>query len=367
MDTSDENIKFTDQGCNHCESYHKNNIIDSNELDAYKKNIEVIKKIKGKYNCLIGVSGGLDSTYLLIHAVKDLKLRPLAVHIDNGWNTGLANKNIFNLLEVLKVDLETIVLDWNEFKKMQIAILSSGTPDLEAPTDLFINYTMRSVARKYNLKYILTGTNPQTEDIMGSNWSYGQRDPIYLKNLYYIYNKDQPKYLPFKNWYLSLYEQFRTQIVIVRPLKFIKYGKNIALKRSQNEVNWIEYPRKHGESFITRFYQNYFLTKRFGYDKRHAHYSALILNNDLTRSDALEAIKNNELNSIDLKADITYFINKLNISRRNFDLYCNMKKYSHHDYKTLKNTILFKTGKFLKKYISQNSIIYKYVKKIITS
>ena len=132
MDSSDENISFDKNGkCNHCYSYEYSNNISNSEIYAYKSILNKIKNIKGTYNCIIGISGGLDSTFLLIHAVEDLKLRPLALHVDNGWNSGLANQNIYNLCDKLKVDLYTEVLDWNEFREMQISILESGVPDLE--------------------------------------------------------------------------------------------------------------------------------------------------------------------------------------------------------------------------------------------
>ena len=291
MDQSDSSIVFDENGiCNHCHEYAAANVVEASELSQFRRQLNAVRAQKGPYNCIIGVSGGLDSTYLLIHAVKDLGLRPLAVHVDNGWNTGLANTNIHNLCVSMGVPLHTEVLDWEEFRKMQLAVLEAGVPDLEAPTDLFINYGLRAVARQYNIRFILAGTNPQTEAVMGSNWSYGQRDPIYLRGLYRRVWGETPKRLPFRNWYMGLLEQFLGSVTILRPLKFTEYGKIIAVKRSIRDSAWVQYPRKHGESFITRFYQDYFLPIRFGFDKRRAHLSCLILNGDMTRAEALEEL-----------------------------------------------------------------------------
>ncbi len=350
MDTTDGDISFDEKGvCNHCHAYVEANRINPSEIAAFNRTIDEIRQLKGKYNCLVGVSGGLDSTFLLIHAVQDLKLRPLAVHVDNGWNTGLANTNIVNLCNSMGVDLYSEVLDWDEFKKMQLAVLDASTPDLEAPTDLFINYTLRRVAKQFDIKHVLAGTNPQTEAVMGSNWSYGQRDPIYLKGLYQRTWGGKPKKLPFKNWYLALLERFIGGLNIVRPLKYTRYGKNIAVERSQRESAWVEYPRKHGESFITRFYQDYFLPQRFGFDKRKAHLSGLILNGDITRDEALRILHQDELQAPEHhEADIAYLCTKLEISREQFNDYMSRPLLFHGSYRSIKTHLLFRIFKYLK-------------------
>lgn len=351
MDTTDVNIRFDENGtCSHCHAYFEANRIGKNETDAYIRTLEKIRQVKGEYNCLVGVSGGLDSTFLLIHAVRDLNLKPLAVHVDNGWNTGLSYTNIHNLCKRLDIDLHTTVLDWKEFRKMQIAVLDSGTPDLEAPTDLFINYTLRKVARQFRIKYVLAGTNPQTEAVMGSNWSYGQRDPIYLKGLYQRTWGYAPSKLPFRNWYLALLEQFLGGLNIVRPLKYIEYGKTIAVERSSNECGWVEYPRKHGESFITQFYQDSFLPTRFGFDKRKAHLSCLILNKDITREQAQTIMESGKLQSAEHhEADIQYLCTKLEINREVFNDYMNQSIRFHDSYKSIKTHPLFRSFKWLKR------------------
>jgi tRNA(Ile)-lysidine synthase TilS/MesJ len=339
--------------------------IDPNERASFEKQLEDLQSINGPYNCILGVSGGLDSSYLMLHAVKDLGLRPLAVHVDNGWNTGLANLNIARQCIELGVDLYTVVLDWEEFRNMELAILKAGVPDLEAPTDLFINYSLRSVAKKFGIKYILSGTNPQTEAVMGSNWSYGQRDPIYLKGLFNKYNGYMPKKLPFKNWYVAILEQSLGSLEIVRPLKFIDYTRKVAVDRCTSEVFWTKYPRKHGESFITRFYQNYFLPVRFGFDKRRAHYSSLILNSDMTRDQAIEAIEKEKTSGPKVEAEIEYLCKKLGISRQDFEYYISLPHAFHSQFKSIKSEPLFKFGKWIKSKTGDGSSLIKKIEKLI--
>ncbi len=366
MDTSDPNITFNYHGeCNHCTNYLQEIVVDSLDRENFLSTISTLKKLRTSYNCIVGVSGGLDSTFLLLHVVKDLGLRPLAVHVDNGWNTGLATRNINSLISACGVDLYTTVLDWSEFKLMQKALLLSGTPDLEAPTDLFINYSLRNAAYKFKVPCIISGTNPQTEAIMGSTWSYGQRDPIYLKNLYKKFNCASPLRLPFKSLGYSLYEQVANKINIVRPLRYIKYSRNMALKRSIDEAKWIVYPRKHGESFITRFYQDYFLPVRFGADKRRAHLSNLIMNKELSREDALSELSNSTFQS-SIQADIEYFCTKLSISRSDFDEIMQSPKKLHTNYRTMKDLHLYKIGVLLKIALGTNNSLVRRLMRLIS-
>jgi N-acetyl sugar amidotransferase len=368
MDTSDPNIIFDAKGvCNHCHNYLRVNQVSLLERKSFEAQLDVMRAQGGEYQCVIGVSGGLDSTFLLLHAVRDLGLKPLAVHVDNGWNNGLANKNIARLCEILSIDLHTVVLDWSEFRLMQLAILEAGVPDLEAPTDLFINYTLRSVAKKFKIKYIMSGTNPQTEAVMGSTWSYGQRDPIYLSSLYTRFAGKAPRKLPFKNWYFSILEQSTGALEIVRPLKFISYSRQEAVKRCKREVEWREYPRKHGESFITRFYQNYFLPVRFGFDKRRAHYSALILNGEITREDAITALSSDPISGPEVSAEIDYFCRKLEITRAKFDFFMNKPLKFHTEYSSIKNLFVYRVGKNFKRLLISFPGLYRRIERLILS
>lgn len=368
MDTSDPHITFDGAGvCNHCYKYKQAIEVSSQERQAFGRQMAAVRAQSGEYHCIIGVSGGLDSTFLLLHAVRDLGLRPLAVHIDNGWNTGLANQNIAKQCQILGVDLHTVVLNWPEFRQMQRAILEAGVPDLETPTDLFINYALRATAKKFGIKYVFSGTNPQTESVMGSNWSYGQRDPIYLSGLYTRFTGKRARALPFRNWYMSLLEQSVGALEIVRPLKFIDYSRRMAVARSVADVGWVEYPRKHGESFITRFYQNYFLPVRFGFDKRKAHYSALILNGDITREEAIASIGAEPTTGPQVLAEIEYFCKKLEITRAQFDAYMNAPLRFHDEYPSIKNLFVFRAAKYCKQRLLKNTSLYRRLERIVLS
>lgn len=366
MDTTDSNIHFYQDGvCNHCHEYDLANDIPDYEYANFQRDLEKIRNVKGEFNCLVGVSGGLDSTFLLLHLVKDLKLRPLAVHIDNGWNTGLAARNIVNVLEATNTLLHTEVLYWPEMRRMQEAILKAGVPDLEAPTDLFINFLLRKTAKRFGIKYIISGTNPQTEAIMGSTWSYGQRDPVYLEALYRQSYGNKPRRLPFFSVYRSLLEQIFSRYRIIRPLKYITYSKRMATERVTTECQWIEYPRKHGESFITRFYQDYFLPRRFGADKRRAHYSNLIRNGDMTRSEALTAMQQ-QLTDPNVLADIEYFSKKMQISEDEFDSYMATARKSHADYRTMKDMLIYKVAREARNMLGAKNIVSRWLLRLIS-
>jgi N-acetyl sugar amidotransferase len=367
MDTSDPKISFDADGvCNHCHKYVQLNVVPQREKDEFANQLARMRAESGRYNCLIGVSGGLDSTFLVLHAVRDLGLRPLVVHVDNGWNTGLACRNIQKLCSAMQLELVTVVLDWPEFRDMQRAILAAGTPDLEAPTDLFINYTLRAVARQHGIRFLFSGTNPQTEGVMGTDWSYGQRDPIYLRGLFKRFNGYAPQRLPFMTLAQSFGEQLGARYEIVRPLKFIRYSRPAVAQRCHEEAGWTDYARKHGESFITRFYQNYFLPVRFGFDKRRAHYSALILNGDLQREAALAKL-GEALSGPGIAAEIAYFCKKLSLTRPEFDALLSAPLRFHYAYPTIKSTWWFRLGKWAKRFIGTDNAVYKAVVRLITS
>lgn len=346
MDQDDAKIEFDDVGvCNHCRTY-----LSACEFTAEEKAnfLETIDKLRNtRERVIVGISGGVDSTFLAWYSDKILGLNIVLVHVDNGWNTATSVKNMNNLIRHLNAPFYNVVLDWREFQKMQLSILEAGVPDLEAPTDLFINYTLRRTARDLGIKTILAGTNPQTEHVMGYNWSYGQRDPIYLRNLYKKYMGFLPKNLPLYRPIWAAYQKFTHGINVLRPLKYIDYSNNGAQSTIKKEVNWQSYDRKHGESFITTFYQDYFLPTRFGYDKRKAHYSSLILNGELSRAQALQDL-NKDRTSFDIEADIKFFCEKLQIDEKTFFGYMEMPKRFHENFYTMKNTPVFRLARYIK-------------------
>lgn len=326
MDTTDPDIRFDENGyCNHCtDAIKRLNEIYFVDEELKKSRLETIvdkikKEGKGKkYDCIIGLSGGVDSSYLAYVAVKELKLRPLAVHLDNGWNTELAVKNINNIVEKLNIDLYTHVLGWNEFKELQLAFLKASVIDIELLTDHAIGETIYRINKKFKIGYFLSGFNCQSETVMPTKWLYPYKmDSLNIKD---IYRKHGIK-LPLKTFkFLNFYEYLtfgKNQMKLIPILNNVDYIKEKAIKVLKEELDWRDYGNKHEESFFTKFYQSYILPKKFNVDKRRAHLSSLICTNQKSRDQALEElalpILNNEEN------DINYFIKKLGLSMQEFE------------------------------------------------
>ncbi len=357
MDTSDPDIVFDKDGIsNHWHSYQtkaKKHLINKKER-KYKLNslVNEIKKkgSKKKYDCIIGVSGGVDSTYLA-YIVKNLGLRPLAVHFDNGWNSELAVKNIENILEKLDIDLYTYVVDWLEFKNIQLSFLKASTPDLEIPTDHGIISLLYKTASKHGVKYILNGTNVQTESILPEKWGYGYYDLTYIKSIQRKYGNKKIKSLPT----LSLIELFYfskvKKIKFIPFLNYVDYVKEDAMKVIEEKLDWIYYGGKHYESIYTRLIQSYILPIKFNIDKRIAHYSNLICSNQISRDYALEELKKDAYPADLINNDLEYFLKKLDLSKNEFDLILNNKPKTFLDYKNNR-----KTFSFLKRIMNKFSI-----------
>lgn len=295
MDTSDPDIGFDDQGvCNHC--HHRDELVAQHVFsgEAGERKLEqlvedVRRSGRGKpYDCVIGVSGGVDSTFLAWR-VKDLGLRPLAVHLDNGWDSELAVKNIENTVRLLGVDLHTHVLDWDEFKDLQLAFLRASTPDSEVPTDNAIVSVLYQTARRHGIKYILSGQNVRTESHLPAAWSSGHIDWRYIRGIHRKFGTRPLRTYP----HMTLWESrvYPVQNPRVDILNYMDYVKADALKVLQEQLGWKYYGGKHYESIYTRFYQGYILPRKFGFDKRRMHFSSLICAGEMDRARALEELK----------------------------------------------------------------------------
>ena len=299
MDTSDPDIIFDENGiCNHCTNAI-NNLnkypFTLNTTEKEKKLNEIIAKIKKngknkKYDCIIGISGGVDSTYLA-YLTKKWGLNPLAIHLDNGWNSELAVQNIHKTLKELNIDLYTVVLDWEEFKNIQLSFLKASVPDLEIPTDHAILATLFNIAEKYNIKYILNGSNYRTESILPRTWSNGHFDWGYIKYIKHKFGTTKIKKFPHINPWVMGYRYFLKNVSSINILNYIDYQKDKAIEILEKELNWKNYKTKHGESTYTFFIQSYILPIKFNYDKRRAHLSSLICSGQINREDALQKIK----------------------------------------------------------------------------
>ena len=281
--------------CNYCNNYEKleKSLGSPEEREAWLRNkVSEIKKqgANKKYDCILGVSGGVDSTYLAYWASQN-NLRPLVIHFDNGWNTELATQNIQNICGILKYDLNTYVINWDEFRELQVAYLKAGVVDIEVLTDHAIYATLLEYAKKYNIKYILSGFNYVTEAIMPKDWVFDKRDWENIKDIYSQYGSGgKLKTFPHISFAKKISTHYLNKLESVQVLNYIRYNKAEAKEIISKNLNWIDYGGKHHESVFTRFYQIYILPKKFGIDKRKAHLATLICSGQTTKDKALQEL-----------------------------------------------------------------------------
>lgn len=324
MDTSDSLIEFDENGmCDHCHNFYENIKPmwhpDKQGMELLKPIIEKIKREgKGKeYDCLIGLSGGLDSSYVAYYAKEKFGLRPLLLHVDAGWNTPVSINNVKCIVDGLGLDLETFVVNWEEMKDLQLAFLKSQVPDADTPQDVAFFSVLYNYAAKNNIKYILTGGNFSTECVREPlEWgSYYATDTTFVKD---IHKKNGRK--PLKDFPLSdifkykIYYRYVKGIRVIKPLDCMPYFKEPAIRELQEKFKWQPYKHKHHESYFTRFFETYWLPNKFGYDKRRAHFSSLILTGQMTREEALERISKPEVDSETMKHDLNFVCSKLGIT-----------------------------------------------------
>lgn len=338
MDTSDPEIVFDDAGiCNHCYRYEdqsQRRVAPTNERDIRLNELVTEIKAQGQgrdYDCIIGVSGGVDSTYVA-WLTKRLGLRPLAVHLDNGWNSELAVANIEKTLERLSIDLSTFVIDWEEFKDLQLSFLKASTPDGEVPTDHAIVALLYRAAVKHGLKHILLGTNVASEAIMPLKWGYGYSDYRYIEAIQKRFGSKKLQTYPHYTLPKLAENMFLRKIRIVPILDFVNYHKEEAMKCIESDLGWTYYGGKHYESIYTRFYQAYVLPKKFGIDKRRAHNSNLVLSGQMSREAALLGLQARTAPEDLIRDDMEYVCKKLNLSQAEFDALMALPKRTFLDY-----------------------------------
>ena len=339
MDTTDPEIVFDENGvCNHCKNAIQ--LLKKVEMEktGFENKIEEIKEAgKGqKYDCIVGISGGVDSSYI-VYYVKQLGLRPLAVHIDNGWDSELAVQNIRDLLEKMDIPLYTYVIDWQEFRDLQLAFLKASTPDSEIPTDHTIFAVLFMVALKYHVKYVIEGTNITSESILPRKWSYGHTDWGYIKDIHKKFGTKPLKTFPYYSRLDWIYYTEVKKLESISILNYIDYDKEAAKKFLISHFGWRDYGGKHYESFYTKFYQAYILPTKFGADKRKMHYSSLIASGQISREKALEMLKEPLYDTKEMEKDIDYFCEKMEISRGEFQEIMDKPKKYFWDYKSNEN------------------------------
>ena len=333
MDTTTIDINFDNSGiCNFCRNFKINKTINKKSLENLIRQIKLEKKNK-QYDCIVGLSGGVDSCYVLIRAVE-LGLKPLAVHMDNGWNSELAQNNISNLIRLLKVDLYTHVIDWKEYRNMQDAFFKANVVDIELLYDnamMAVNY---KIADKFKIKFILSGMNASTEGLkIPSDWSWFKNDARNIKRIVKKFSNQKIKTFPlFGSFEYFYYKNFKKIKWISFP-DYFEYNKQSAIKELENRFNFKKYPYKHYENIFTRFYQAYILPKKFGIDKRKLHLSNLLITNQLKKEEALRIMQQpNYLDPEDEKKDIDYFLKKMNWTKSDLSNYLEQKEISHLAY-----------------------------------
>jgi N-acetyl sugar amidotransferase len=323
MDTTDPWIRFDGHGvCHYCTLHDRLEAEYPLDESGRKTREGIVRMIKAKgrgrpYDCVIGVSGGTDSTYQL-YLAKQLGLRPLVVHFDNGWDTEIAVSNIKNTTEILGFPLYTYVVDWEEFRDLQVAFLKASTPDSEIPTDIGIKATLYRAAAENNIRYVVNGHSFRTEGKVPVMWSYG--DGRYIKSVHKKFASRKFKSFPnFTIWDLIKYSYIK-KIKQVRLLYYFPYHKNKVRELLKKELKWRDYGGHHFESVYTRFYQGYLLPKKFGIDKRRREFSALIRSAQLERTAALNELNHTPPLSEEMaKRDCLYVMEKLCLTEREFN------------------------------------------------
>jgi len=357
MDTSDPEIVFDEEGvCNHCHDYERRLAAEVYPGIKGKQHLaKAVAQIKRdgegkKYNCILGLSGGVDSTYVA-YVTKQLGLRPLAVHLDNGWNSEISVRNIENIVTILGIDLHTEVLDWEEFRRLQVAFLRASTPDSEIPTDHAIIATLYKLAADHDIRWIMDGSNIVTEIMVPATWSHGHSDFGYIKHLNDTFGGAELKTYPHYDYYDYMVRFPHQQRIQRFPLlNYIDFNKMEAMEIMKRELKWTPYGGKHYESIYTRFYQGYILPKKFGFDKRRSHLSCLVANGRITRDEALAEIQKPALSEEMEREDRAFVAKKLGLSDAEFDEIMNAERKTFWDYPSSERDL--PGTEIYKKYIS---------------
>ena len=337
---NDPDILINDHGvCNHCITFDfefnklPKGINREKELDSIIKKIK-LKGIGKNYDCLLGVSGGVDSSYLA-YLCSIYGLRPLIIHFDNGWNSELSVLNIQNLLDKLGFDFETLVINWDEFKDLQLSYFKAGVVDLEFPTDHAILASMFKIAKKHNINFVLSGHNVVTEGTyLPKSWVHSKLDYLNLKDIHKQYGSIKLKTYPYLSFIKRLYNFYNSQFEYIQLLNLVDYNKFEVKKKLVSELSWKDYGGKHFESIFTRFYQGYILPNKFNIDKRVFHYSCLVQSEQITREQAIQLLQEPIYDKNLLESDKKYVLKKLNFNEATFEDYMRAPIRKHNEFKS---------------------------------
>jgi N-acetyl sugar amidotransferase len=367
MDASDSSITFDDRGwCVYCTNFH-NSIIPSWLTDKrgerkLLEKAEIIKaQGKGKdFDCIIGLSGGLDSSYLTYIAKEKLGLRPLLFHVDAGWNTDQAVGNIEKLVDGLGLDLYTEVINWEEIKDLQVALLKSQIPHQDIAQDTAFFSTLYKFARKNKIKYVLTGGNYSTECCREpEEWgAYPGIDKTLILDIHSKFGKIPLRTFPIIDVFTSkIYYKYILGMQVFKPLDLIPYIKRDAEAILEQRFGWKKFQHKHHESRFTRFFEDYWLPRKFGFDRRKAHFSSLILTGQMTRQEALDRIATPELDENFLEREFEYVAHKLDLTVDELRAIFNGKNKSSDEYKSKR--ALIEIGSKLMSILGLEKRLYK--------
>lgn len=343
MDTTDAVIVFDDNGvCDHCTTFYAN-ILPKWHTDARGEAVlarmvdEIRAAGQGKdFDCIIGMSGGVDSSYLTYAAKELLGLRPLVFHVDAGWNSQIAVNNIERLVDGLGLDLFTEVIDWEEMKDLQLAFFRSGVPHIDTPQDHAFFATMYKFATNHRVKYILTGANLSTECFRNPiEWMYYQSDSRQLLDIHHQFGERPLNSFPITSilWH-KVWLPYVRGIRVLRPLNHLRYIKAEARQLLMDRFGWQPYPQKHFESRFTKFYESYWLPERFGYDVRRVQFSSLIVTGQMTRDEALQELKKPPYDPATIGQEIEFVANKLGITVEDLSGYMKLPKRTYRDFKS---------------------------------
>lgn len=351
MDSSDSKIVFDERGwCEYCNNYHQNILPNWHPNERGMRELEPILEQIRKYgrgkehDCIIGLSGGVDSSYVVLLARK-FGLRPLLFHVDAGWNSQQAVNNIEKLVDGLNLDLHTEVINWQEMKDLQLAFFKAQVPHLDTPQDHAFFAGLYNYAAKNGIKYILTGANYSTECVREPlEWHYHASDLRQLKDIHKRFGTRPLKTFPLADIFkFKVYYRLVKGVRVVKPLNHVPYFKEAAMQELADQFGWQRYAHKHYESRFTRFYEGYWLPTKFGYDKRRAHFSSLILTGQMTRDEALEKISKPAYDPEEIAQDFEYIATKLGLSVEELRVLHAGPNKTYKDYKNAMTFIDFGT------------------------
>jgi N-acetyl sugar amidotransferase len=354
MDTSVIDIRFDNEGiCNYCKEHELKVLMTPFSKERGTELNQIIKKVKseknGQYDSIVGLSGGVDSSYVAFQAVK-LGLRPLAIHFDNGWNSELAVQNIENIVKRLDLDLITFVIDWSEFKDIQRSFFKANVIDIEMVTDHAIFAALYQIANKQKIRYILSGTNSATEAITPTTWSHFKFDLLNLRSIHRRFGTKSIKNYPTMSIWQMAWNHYIRGVKSISLLNHLPYRKDEAMRTLKEELGWQYYGGKHYESTFTKFYQAYILPKKFGVDKRRAHLSDLIMNGEITRDEALAELDLSLYDELQFERDRDYVCKKLGFSIEYFSSYMDAPAVSHFTYPSYAKLAQYLTNIYKKQF-----------------